>query len=132
MATNISAEDSAHEPSTDHAGPAIQNSNSLGNAQLEQEVKRRQPWKYIGYKVFSHWIASSDEFFHIRRFDALNARVVLFLQDEISQLEEELENLDDPSKQQNLVNNGSFRKDPLEDRKILIGDILKKLEQYSM
>src|SRR5262245_28352186 len=56
--------------------------------------EKEKPWKYIGYKVFSRWIASDPAFFVVRRFATLNARVALSLQDEIVQLEEKLDYMD--------------------------------------
>jgi len=50
--------------------------------------KLGKPWKYIGCKVFSRWVASDSSFFILYRFGALNTRVALSLQDEIVQLEE--------------------------------------------
>jgi hypothetical protein len=52
--------------------------------------EQKLPWKYIGHKVFSRWIASDQTFFVMRRFGALNARVALSLQDEIVELEANL------------------------------------------
>jgi hypothetical protein len=81
------------------------------------------PWKYVGYKVFSRWLASDGAFLMVRRFGSLNARVALFLQDEIVQLETELDLIDATlsEEEMGMMNNGSFRKDPWERRKKLIG-----------
>jgi hypothetical protein len=62
-----------------------------GGAALAEPTKveiKKQPWKYVGYKSYASWVASSDSFFHVRKFAALNVRVILALQDEISVLEE--------------------------------------------
>ena len=53
-----------------------------------------QPWKYLGYRAFCEWSASDNELFVLRRFTALNTRVILKMQDEIVQLEEELAEID--------------------------------------
>lgn len=93
---------------------------------------RLRPWKYIGYRGYSKFIASEDNFFLLRRFDVLNVRVALALQDEISQLEQELENIDNMTSEVNgpIFNNGSFRGD-VEDRSQLVKQISKKLRHYS-
>jgi len=71
----------------------------------------------------------------VRRFGALNARVALALQDEITQLEDRLNWLDEydvdnvPDKD---YNNGTFRDDLNEERKALMQqEIPKKLMEYS-
>jgi hypothetical protein len=95
----------------------------------------RWPWKHAGYRVFSRWVASDPAFFIVRRFGALNARVILCLQDEIAELEEKLNEFDDEYKARekpNDTNNGSFRRDPCGDRKELVKVTLhEKLLKYS-
>lgn len=51
-------------------------------------------WKYVGYPEFSKWMASANDFFVLRRFDTLNARVLLRLQDQIAELGDNLEDID--------------------------------------
>jgi hypothetical protein len=101
-------------------------------APLSIEEVQTKPWKYIGYKTFSSWVGSDNDFFVIRRFDCLNARVILSLQWELSELERKLKKIDDRLSARNSpsVNNGSFRWDDPE-RKNLIEDLYKKLKQYS-
>jgi hypothetical protein len=93
----------------------------------------RRPWKYYGYKAFSEWSASDNDFFAIRRFGALNTRVILKWQDDICQLEEKLAKIDKENSQvdENLVNNGSFRKDK-KGRNELLAESFTKLKEYSM
>ena len=50
-----------------------------------------QPWRYSEYRGLSIWAASDDTL--ILRFDILNARVILYLQDEIVRIESDLEEL---------------------------------------
>ncbi|KAI9868671.1 MAG: hypothetical protein M1813_004521 [Trichoglossum hirsutum] len=100
----------------------------------EQDLLEELPWKHVGYRVFSRWIASDPALFIVRRFGALNTRVILCLQDEIARHEEELDRLDEKFRQAEPddTNNGSFRNDPCQDRKILIEKTLrKKLAKYS-
>jgi hypothetical protein len=105
---------------------------------MDDEEKRRLealPWKHAGYRVFSRWMASDPAFFIVRRFGALNARVILCLQDEIAKHEEELDALDIRFRADDKLddtNNGSFRNDPCEERKKLIEETLReKLAKYS-
>ncbi|KAJ5661095.1 uncharacterized protein N7484_000467 [Penicillium longicatenatum] len=75
---------------------------------------------------------SDDELFLLRRFGALNARIILALQDEVCQIEEELKNLD--HKYMNCsdpVNNGSFRQDIKQDRKGVLARLRLKLKEYN-
>ncbi|RYP88543.1 hypothetical protein DL769_000239 [Monosporascus sp. CRB-8-3] len=52
---------------------------------------QRKPWKFVGYKRYADFISSDDDFFILRRFSSLNVRVALALQDQISVLEEQLD-----------------------------------------
>ena len=97
----------------------------------ELEVQTK-PWKYIGYKTFSSWIASEDEFFVVRRFDGLNVRVLLKLQWEVSKVEKKLVELDATrSSRDNVdIDNGTFEdKDP--ERQKLIIQAHDALQKYS-
>jgi len=108
------------------------------NPQEREKRETEKPWKYVGYKVFSRWMASDQTFFIMRRFGALNARVALSLQDEIVELEEQLDFMDKEYSSPDVadVNNGSFRDDPFigpGDRLDLVRNILpEKLAKYSM
>jgi hypothetical protein len=88
-------------------------------------------------QVYTRWIASNPSFLILRQFGALNARVVLSIQDEIAQLEAKLDHMDKIySKQETLdAHNRSFREDPFtgdEDRQTLVRDALpEKLARYS-
>lgn len=70
-----------------------------------------QPRKYTGYKKYSWFLASDDDFMIFRRFGTLNARIILALQDELSVAEEKLKKLDEDysSKSAPRLHNGSFR-----------------------
>jgi hypothetical protein len=96
------------------------------------EIQQR-PWKYIGYKGYASWVASSDTFFHVRKFATLNARVILSLQGEISVLEEKLQELDRiySSKESGVINNGSFRDDQKTERVETMLSLKQKLLEYS-
>jgi hypothetical protein len=98
------------------------------------EEKFKLPWKYIGYRVFSKWMASDQSFFIARRFGALHTRAVLSMQDELVRLEEELDSMDKDYSRKDVpdaVTNGSFRRDPFEDRRNLVQkELPKKLAEY--
>jgi hypothetical protein len=98
-----------------------------------KEDIKKQPWKYIGYMGYASWVASSDTFFHVRKFATLNARVILALQDEISVLEEKLQELDRSytSKESGVINNGSFRDDQKTERVETMQSLRQKLLEYS-
>ena len=120
----VSASEQGTEMSTlDDAGPSVEPT---------AEKIQRKPWKFIGYRGYAKFIASEDDFSIFRRFQTLNARVTLAMQDEISALEEELCQLDEQYSQKDALNlnNGTFR-DDLEDRSMLLARIGKKLYKYS-
>lgn len=61
--------------------------------QLPYNDARSKPWKFDGYKDYSKWMASDNDFFIFRRFDSLNARTILYLQHRISLFEKDLDDL---------------------------------------
>ncbi|KAK0708111.1 hypothetical protein B0H67DRAFT_496968, partial [Lasiosphaeris hirsuta] len=88
--------------------------------------------KYIGYKGYANFISSDNDFLVLRRFDSLSARVALGLQDEITVLEEELDELDakHSKRESEDVHNGTLRGDVTE-RTALLDIIAKRLRKYS-
>lgn len=100
--------------------------------QPSQEEVQRKPWKYIGYKGYTNFIASDSDFYILRRFDALGIRAALALQDELSVLEETLNKLDKGYSRTEAVDvhNGTFR-DDLDDRMLVLTTISEKLYKYS-
>ncbi len=90
-------------------------------------------WKYLGYQSFSKFVASDNDFFTLRRFGALTARVLLGLQDQLSQLEEKLDVLEKQHRRGDIfdIHNGSFRQDTLAERKKLISEAQEILVKYS-
>lgn len=97
------------------------------------EEWRSKPWKYKGYPAFSRWMASSNDFFLVRRFEQLNVRVLLFMQDRISEKEELLLTIDTCAQQSpdEVGNSGSLRDDPRQDRKDLLLELSHLLREYS-
>lgn len=93
----------------------------------------QKPWKHIGIRGYSKFVASDEDFMIFRRFETLNTRVNLALQDEICMLEDELNKMDTyyGDKTTTDTNNGTFR-DDIEERAALIEKLEKKLYKYSM
>lgn len=89
--------------------------------------------KYTGYPAFANFVASDADFFVLRRFDRLNARVLLSLQDDICHIEEQLDEIDRSCAAKNAgdINNGTVRYDEVEERRELIDQAGSKLKEYS-
>lgn len=106
------------------------------NVQVDRSLQKdreTQPWKYIGYRGFCQFIASDDNFFVFRRFSGLSSRVLLALQDELSELEGQLEKLEGQLSAVSApnVHNGSFRQETSQARIDLIREVDKKLRAYN-
>ena len=99
---------------------------------LTEEEIEAKPWKYIGYKGYADFISSENDFYIVRRFGSLNTRIALALQDQVSVLEEQLNELDKEYSRRDAqdLHNGSFR-DDREDRTTLVEVICEKLMKYS-
>ncbi|ORY00305.1 hypothetical protein BCR34DRAFT_575896 [Clohesyomyces aquaticus] len=106
---------------------------STDSSALEEVERLKKPWKYLGYRAFSNFLSSDDDFLIFRRFGPLNTRVLLFLQDEIVQLENQLEDLDsDHSRKEAVdIHNGSFRQEAVPERVELLTKIHAKLKNYN-
>lgn len=123
---------------TTHDDTSIQSSSSHATrsstqeAPLSQEEIEKKPWKHIGYRGYADFLASENDFFIVRRFAALNTRVALALQDQVTVLEEKLSNLDREYSRRDAEDrhNGSFR-DDFEERIALVEAIGEKLMKYS-
>ncbi|XXG96974.1 hypothetical protein Hte_003267 [Hypoxylon texense] len=91
-----------------------------------------RPWKYIGYRGYTQFIASDNDLFIFRQFTELNTRIALRLQDKVSVLETELNALEDSysAKKSGPINNGSFR-DDMDEREVLLVKIEKALDRYN-
>lgn len=77
------------------------------------------------------WMASDDDFFVIRKFGEVAARVLLRMQDRIAQLEEDLQKQDRISVIQGL-HNGTFRKEKNLLRDEIMDELTWRLSQYRM
>ena len=78
----------------------------------------------------SEWMALNTKFFIIRRFNVLNARIILKLQTEICDLEDQLSSLDCNTHDRNMARPLSFLHD-IDQRKDLLDDLERKLHRYS-
>lgn len=67
----------------------------------------------MGYPAFSSLLSSDNDAFVVRKFGSLHVRAILLLQDEITQHEERLAQIDqevaDAQQDEYLCHNGSFR-----------------------
>ncbi|KAI9867436.1 MAG: hypothetical protein M1813_008994 [Trichoglossum hirsutum] len=122
---------SSHQPAISLSQlPQVQ--STIHTTPTVEEVEKK-PWKYIGYHIFTQWAASDDDFFVVRRFGALNTRVILKWQDDITRLEEELETLEKENSRVGgpAVNNGSFRHDAVPRRRQILMECYTKLKEYN-
>ena len=81
---------------------------------------------------FSSFISSDNDFFFLRQFGTLHARVLLALQDEFVALESKLQDLDRwaSRKEERDLHNGSFRQDCVKERVGLLGVLEVKFFRY--
>ena len=75
------------------------------------------------------WMASDDDFFVIRRFEKLGARVALLMQNQIVQLEDALR-AEDISCTTYGGDNGTFIEDPRPRRQVIMDELVWRLERY--
>ena len=101
-------------------------------SQLTDEEKRGHSYQYAGYPELSRWMASSQDFFLLRRYSALAARSLLYLQHRIAKIEIELTNLDEKSmmNQDGYAGIDTIDHDTEPGRQILIDQALPLLQQY--
>ncbi|KXS94827.1 hypothetical protein AC578_3654 [Pseudocercospora eumusae] len=102
--------------------------------QFEQEqLRRHQAWKYVGYPGFSRFVASSTDCFALRKFSDLNVRVLLKLQNDIVKLEDKLMKMDARSMSIDSGQGGcgSFRLDESTPRGKVLDAIAEKIKDYN-
>lgn len=94
--------------------------------------KRVYAWQYYGYPALSKWMASSNDAFLLRKFGAVSARSLLYLQDQIAQKEKELDGLDawTMSHPPGKGGCGSFALDEQTARGKALREITALLERY--
>ncbi|KIL93151.1 hypothetical protein FAVG1_03128 [Fusarium avenaceum] len=127
----------ATNSNTDVPSVAASNSHTVfargSSEEPSAEDLQRKPWKFIGYRGYTSFIASDHDFHIFRRFKELNVRTALLLQDEISCLEEQLAQLDNTHSKTTAqdVHNGSFREDVVDDRVLVLETISEKIYRYN-
>ena len=78
-------------------------------------------------------MASDEDFFVLRRFGTVGARVALYLQDRVVELEEKLYIIDKSCEElEPGLNNGTFRYDPSDERKDIMKNLSIEFERYRM
>ena len=118
-----------------HSSGQNRQSGTTAIPPTKEEVEKR-PWQYEGYPGFTKWMASSPDFFLLRRFNRLNAWVQLDWQDEIVRLETELEQINKES----WDNRGPSTRcssvrpkhDPKPRRREILRELRPLLKEYSM
>lgn len=100
-----------------------------------QDDINKRPWQYKGYPAYTEWMASSPDFFLLRRFNRLNAWVQLDWQDEIVRLETELEQINEECRRNtgNKARCSSVRprRDPMSRRREILQELRGLLKEYS-
>lgn len=94
--------------------------------------KDARPYQYDGYPAFSEWMASSHDFFVLRRYSKESARCLLRLQHEIAKISKTLDDLDEYSRAQPVGFGGcdSFDDDKFPDRIKIIEYMEGLLQRY--
>lgn len=87
----------------------------------------------MGYRAFSTFLDSDNNFLVFRKFGTLNSRLLLYLQDKIAVAEKELGEIDlHYSKEETGdVNNGSFRQEMIVERVQALERIHLLIKEYS-
>jgi hypothetical protein len=96
-----------------------------------EAISKAKPWIEEGYPAFSKWMASADNFTILRRFEALNIRVLLKLQDKVMEAEAELLKLDEQARSLE-IRSDIIRHDPYKERRLPLEKVQKALLQYSL
>lgn len=105
--------------------------------EMSEADKRKAPYQYHGYPSLSEWMASSNDFFVLRRFSPTQVRCLLYLQNEIASREKELQNWDLFARCQTAGkgNSGTIISDPAtlaeNPRPRLLRELIPLLHQYS-
>ncbi|KAF7185725.1 hypothetical protein HII31_12956 [Pseudocercospora fuligena] len=129
---SFSSSDSS--PSKIKTPPALDPECMKRYKQLSDDEKQNVAWQYHGYPSLSRWMASSNDFFVLRKFSTLSARSLLYLQNEIAQREKKLEGWDLVSMTGPLedgnCDTGSFAFDESRERGQAMRELIPLLEQY--
>ncbi|KAL8922483.1 MAG: hypothetical protein Q9172_003548 [Xanthocarpia lactea] len=118
---HLSAQQTPDPSPRDNSNPV--NSNPSVSPEL------LDPRKYRGYPAMCTWMASDDDFFVVRRFGRLSARVALLMQNRIVRLES-IVHAEDAKWIKGDGDNGSFDLDPSKERQNAMDELVWRLEQY--
>lgn len=103
--------------------------------EVTRDMAYQRAWKYMGYRQFSKFLGSHEDFMMVRQYRTLNARVILAMQDHLAELEAELDELEaglHHLPEGSEINNGTYRLESSTERHELIWKIHKRLKEYSM
>ncbi|KAF2441987.1 hypothetical protein P171DRAFT_522900 [Karstenula rhodostoma CBS 690.94] len=115
---------------------SLQHLSPSSTLTITSQDKRNSAWKYEGYKAFSSWMASEDDFFLFRRFGDLNCRTILWMQDRIKRVEDDLRRLDEwveKSHPDEKLRNDSFKWDEqhMQQRHAHMEQLSRQLHHYN-
>lgn len=132
LTTNIPTGQCAHP----QRPPPVSADLEKAYSELTTEQKEFYNWQYQGYPSLTKWMASSNDFFLLRRFSPLQVRCLLYLQNEIAKRKQLIESWDDYAQRQSYGTQkgccGSLSDDPYPQRLALIQQALPLIQQYSM
>lgn len=132
MASISTSNSAAMSCTASTSGHSSSTANFPDEPELTEKEIEEKPWKYIGYRGYSEFISSENDFYILRSFRSLNTRIALVLQDQIAALEHRIEKLDTRYSRRDAddLHNGSFRCDR-DDRTELVELTARKLSLYS-
>lgn len=106
---------------------------TVGTSSANTTVEPRIAWKIEGYPQFSKLMASDDDLFVFRRFATINARVILWMQHQIAEMEVQLEKMDERMREEDKGRNDSFAWDAqwYMDRDNLMRELSARVLHYS-
>jgi hypothetical protein len=95
---------------------------------VSENHKKVEPDRYVGYPGLVSYMTETQSLI-VRRFDDVHVRLLLYIQDQISQLETQLRTLDEQNYLEKGIHNGTFREDVdrvrvhvMERLRILVGE----------
>lgn len=115
-------------------GTGIANPKSEGSTISSTPTSQAPRLPIVGYQALSRFIASDPTLYIFRRFNVLTARNLLYMQDELCELEERLHDLDETDYQAGTDSSrwglGSRRNDTNTERKLIMEKIEARLGAY--
>ncbi|KAI9375902.1 hypothetical protein BJX61DRAFT_539357 [Aspergillus egyptiacus] len=103
-------------------------------SQATPKEQAERPWKYIGSPGYVDFLALESDLCNFRRFDRLNIRVILGLQDDVRKKEMELDSLDRRFMARGMFekhHNGSFAHDGRGKRQRCLKELRRSLIEYN-